>query len=397
MDKKEVVQQYVEKLITETIVGDLSSEAKDNQDMYMDVKNIQYMAINELSPNDISALIITYNVFGYDTLGKKYPLFGEDDMLVRGVLNAAMTLSYEDTVILKSDGTSSKEINGWFTNEITAFMKDLRNVKLPVKNSTLNGIRVHPKLPLDVIKPKFWQAVNKNVLKPIYVLVHDVLYDQYISKKDGLLEKENFFQISITDVKMVLDKSWGVELLLQVTDVKEKKVVLRTPLIVDTKFIYNVEEYRESLLEIVKIMLEGHISKLEPYTFDKNTLSFKEFTNLPNDTDKILADEKQTARVMERIQTVLEKHAEDRVVNKSTFKYNILSLEVVSTVDNKVHTIYLGGNGILYDNQLYYRNGDEKQNDRVLASKRMSKVYGPQLLWIELLNCYDFRRKVGEK
>ena len=401
--KQRLLENYTTKLLKDTILNDIHFNKQDISELFIDIVAVRYMSLSQRTPDDLSVIACSYNLYYYKE-GERYPIYSVDeDVLKNGQFYAAVVLSNADTEVLyshanienkdtvaKSESVNiSEQVTDEVVKTVTGMLSTIRGVKLPNKRMTLNGIGQHPDVPFSTVQPIWKKALNE-ALSNVYAHIYDILID------DIDLDKAMTYFISLKSVE-VEKRPEGTWILHPTVDVISKDgvpILMHKQPVLQTKFIYNNERLKKELQESAIQVLESHTQNLKPENFGNTTLTFKPFYNVPSVMEQLAANSQQTSYVFQRIAKVLESHKESNTIQGVKQAGPYLTMKLFSEPLNEYITGYFGGEGFVIVDVVYNRKGNEEQSDKKLVYKRLNVLFGPNRLWMDMLSCYDFRRKL---
>lgn len=401
-DKKALLQKYTAKLVKDAVINEIYFNKQDVSDLFLDVKIVRYMSLSNRTPDDLSVIACSYNLYYYKE-GVQFPIYPVDEEVLKdGQFYAAVVLSNEDTEVLYmstdvQDDDSDKEekvkISEKVTDEVVQYVDEMlstiRGVKVPNSRLKLNGIGQHPKVPFEKLQPLWKKALN-NSLGNLYAYVHEVMMDNLsMDTKDTYMIPINKVEVSMSPIG-----EWSVTLLVHPKNKDGHTLPLDRQPKLTIPFIYNNDVYKKEFEEYTIALIEEYTANLKPETFGNLTLMFTPYYNVPSEMEKLVASKSQTEYVFQRLAKVLEGQKESDIISNVKQKGPYLVMDIYSKATNEQVTSYFGGEGFKVGEILYYRKGTEQEGNKDFAFKSLSHAFGPSRVWIDLLSCYDFRKKV---
>lgn len=451
-------KKLIKNLILPTIKPIIASHEKDLKEVYIEPKVVSYLAVKNMSEGDFSFLICTYNLYKYKADGKKQPLVSvENSILNRGSIVSAISISYKDTKLLfgnsivepkvvekpKSETTdapsdpkidvestsekvssepkdtpnevlpekeavpvevSEEEQNKLIVQEeisdyVINTLENLKNLKIKEKNYVLNGILQEPapvvkKYDIKAVMLAWRLSVDKTIINKVFPEVYKALVEEVIKDKKA----DNFYNLDILDTQLTYNGTiWEVLYKIKVTDAKTTKVVLNMNLLLPTEITEDGPLYQAPMEELLNRKTASLVQNSRTQKVEKTSLAFKPFARLTNETDTLKSDIEQTKLVFERVSTIFEKYKEEKLIHNVAQKDGLLLVDVKSKKYNENVKLLIGGEGFYIEGYAYTRKGLEKAGDKKYATDYLHNQLGFNILWADLVDCYDFRKNVAKE
>lgn len=452
-------KKLIKNLIVPTIKPILAKDEANLKEVFIEPKVVSYLAVKNMSEGDFSFLICTYNLYQYKEDGKKHPFVtNEKALLNRGSIISAVSVSYKDTKLLfgediiaekseviseqepqpipdeeekvksesedaTNESTESKQENldvpskeqevldkpvseaeqnkvivqDEIMDYVTNALENIKNLKIKDKPYVIKGILQQPILKLVPVKAVMleWRlAIDKSIINKVFPEVYKALVEEVIKDKKA----DNFYNLDITDTQLTYNgKVWEVLYKIKVTDAKTTKVVLNMNLVLPSSITFEGAIYKAPMEELLLKKTASLVQNSRTQKVEKTSLAFKPFARLTNETDTLKADAEQTKHVFERVAAIFEKYKDEKLINNVAQKDGLLLVDVKSKKYNENVKLLIGGEGFYIEGYAYTRKGLEKDGDKKYASDYLHNQLGFNILWSELVNCYDFRKNVAKE
>lgn len=278
-------------------------------------------------------------------------------------------------------------------------LENIKSLKIKEKTYVLNGILQKPtpsvkKYDIKAVMLAWRLSVDKTIINKVFPEVYKALVEEVIKDKKA----DNFYNLDVVDTQLTYNGTvWEVLYKIKVTDAKTTKVVLNMNLLLPTEIKDEGTLYKAPMEELLTKKTASLVKNSRTQRVDKTSLSFKPFARLTNETDTLKADTEQTKLVFERVSTIFEKYKEENLIKNVTHNDGLLLVDVISKKYNENVKLLIGGEGFYIEGYAYTRKGLEKAGDKKYATDYLHNQLGFNILWSELLNCYDFRKNIAKE